>query len=71
MSQLDQAWKRYLETNLEFTRIAEGAPSGIPHPDGLARIRRSAAVRRRAYAEYQKMKNRLDYIAAQGDRMNP
>ena len=65
MSDLDQVRSRYLNLSRELLELTKAVPTGIPHPDGVMRIRRIRDAQRRAFEKYQELLKR------QGNRISP
>ena len=59
-AEVDEARRRFLKLSQDCLDVAKGVPSGIPHPDGIVRIERLGAARRRAFEEYMKAQKKLD-----------
>jgi CheY-like chemotaxis protein len=55
-----EARRHYLQSSPSFREAADDVSSGIPHPDGVARLQRPAYERRRAFGEYLKDRKRLE-----------
>jgi CheY-like chemotaxis protein len=69
---LEAARRRYVEFSRAFLDVTKGVPSGLPHPDGLMMIERSANARRRAFDEYiEALKKVEDHLAAADTRIKP
>jgi hypothetical protein len=68
-AELDEARRRYLYLSQNLFDVAKDAPSGIPHPDGVTRIKRLGNARRRAFDDYIKAHKKLDdYITTADTR---
>jgi CheY-like chemotaxis protein len=69
-AELDEARRRFLKLSQDCLDVAKGVPSGIPHPDGVTRIERLGAARRRAYEEFIRAQKKLDdYITSADTRI--
>jgi hypothetical protein len=65
----DWALRNYLEASRQAHAITKDVPSDIPGPDGVTQIENQAKSLKPAFAEYQRVRKRLDeHIAGEIDR---
>jgi len=70
--EVDLAHEAYRIAASRYNNILNDLPSGIPHPDGSARIRQAGDEMRRALAAYSQAVQRLSkFILSRGGSDTP